>query len=42
MTSQETLEFGFIDEIILSDKTSSITKLMDGFEEYYTREVLKK
>jgi len=42
MTSKEALDFGFIDEIILSDKTSSITTLMDGFEEYYTREVLKK
>jgi len=42
LTSQEALDFGFIDEIIISDKSSSITKLMDGFEEYYNREVLKK
>mgnify|MGYP000601166938 CR=1 FL=1 len=42
LNSQEALDFGFIDEIIVSDKTSSITTLMDGFEDYYTKEVLKK
>jgi ATP-dependent Clp protease protease subunit len=42
LNSQEALDFGFIDEIIVSDKTSSITTLMDGFEEYYNREVLSK
>jgi ATP-dependent Clp protease, protease subunit len=42
LNSQEALDFGFIDEIILSDKTSSITTLMDGFEEYYNKEVLRK
>lgn len=41
LNSQEALDFGFIDEIIISDKTSSITTLMDGFEEYYNKEVLK-
>ena len=41
LNSQEALDFGFIDEIIISDKTSSITTLMDGFEDYYNREVLK-
>ena len=41
LNSQEALEFGFIDEIILSDKTSSITTLMDGFEDYYTKEILQ-
>ena len=41
LNSQEALEFGFIDEIILSDKTSSITSLMEGFDEYYTREILQ-
>ena len=40
LNSQEALEFGFIDEIILSDKTSSITTLMDGFDGYYTKEIL--
>jgi ATP-dependent Clp protease protease subunit len=42
LNSQEALDFGFIDEIIVSDKTSSITTLMDGFDEYYNREVLSK
>jgi ATP-dependent Clp protease protease subunit len=42
LNSQEALDFGFIDEIILTDKTSSITKLMDGFDDYYTKEILKK
>jgi len=42
LNSQEALEFGFIDEIILSDKTSSITTLMDGFDDYYTKEILNQ
>ncbi len=42
LNSQEALDFGFIDEIILTDKTSTITTLMDGFEEYYNKEILKK
>jgi ATP-dependent Clp protease protease subunit len=42
LNSQEALDFGFIDEIILTDKTSSITTLMDGFEDYYNKEVLSK
>lgn len=42
LNSQEALDFGFIDEIIISDKTSSITSLMEGFEDYYNREILKK
>ncbi len=42
LNSQEALDFGFIDEIILSDKTSSITTLMEGFDDYYTKEILKK
>jgi hypothetical protein len=41
LNSQEALDFGFIDEIIVSDKTSSITTLMDGFEDYYQKEILK-
>jgi ATP-dependent Clp protease protease subunit len=42
LNSQEALNFGFIDEIIISDKTSSITKLMEGFDDYYAKEILKK
>ena len=41
LNSQEALDFGFIDEIIISDKTSSITTLMDGFDEYYQKEILQ-
>lgn len=42
MTSQEALEFGFIDEVIKSDKGSSVDKLMEGFDEYYSKEILSK
>jgi ATP-dependent Clp protease protease subunit len=42
LNSQEALEFGFIDEIITSERGSSIVQLMDGFDEYYTKEILKK
>ena len=42
LNSQEALDFGFIDEIILGEKTTSITTLMDGFDDYYTKEILKK
>jgi ATP-dependent Clp protease protease subunit len=42
LNSQEALEFGFIDEVILSDKTSSITSLLDGFDDYYNKEVFGK
>ena len=42
LNSQEALEFGFIDEVILSDKTSSITSLLDGFDDYYNKEVFSK
>ena len=42
LNSQEALDFGFIDEVILSDKTSSITSLLDGFDDYYNKEVFGK
>jgi ATP-dependent Clp protease protease subunit len=42
LNSQEALDFGFIDEIITSEKGSSIVQLMDGFDDYYTKEILKK
>lgn len=42
LNSQEALDFGFIDEIILTDKTSSIVTLMEGFDAYYNEEILKK
>lgn len=42
LNSQEALDFGLIDEVIVSEKGSSITKLMEGFDEYYSKEILKK
>jgi len=42
LNSQEALDFGFIDEVITSEKGSSITRLMEGFDEYYKSEVLNK
>lgn len=42
LNSKEALEYGFIDEVVASDKGSSITKLMEGFDEYYQLEVLNK
>jgi ATP-dependent Clp protease protease subunit len=42
LNSQEALDFGFIDEVILSDKTSSITSLLEGFDDYYNKEVFSK
>jgi ATP-dependent protease ClpP protease subunit len=38
--SDEALDYGFIDEIIGLDKSPSITTLMEGYDEYYQREVL--
>jgi ATP-dependent Clp protease protease subunit len=42
LNSQEALDFGFIDEVITSEKGSSITQLMEGFDDYYSKEILKK
>jgi len=38
--SDEALNFGLIDEIVGVDKSSSITSMLEGFEEYYNKEVL--
>lgn len=40
--SDEALQFGLIDEIIGLDKHDSMTKSLEGFDEYYANEVLKK
>lgn len=40
--SDEALEFGLIDEVIGIDKNHSISKIMDGFDKYYDKEVLNK
>ena len=42
LNSQEALDFGFIDEIIITDKSTPITTYLEGFEDYYTKEILKK
>jgi ATP-dependent Clp protease protease subunit len=40
--SHEALEFGLIDEIVGLEKNESIEKQLDGFEQYYNKEVLSK
>jgi ATP-dependent Clp protease protease subunit len=40
--SKEALDFGLIDEIIGLDKIDSIDKQLEGFENYYNKEVLSK
>lgn len=42
LNSQETLDFGFIDEIIITEKATPITTYLEGFDDYYTKEILKK
>ena len=42
LNSQEALDFGFIDEIIITDKAKPISTYLDGFDDYYTKEILKK
>jgi ATP-dependent Clp protease protease subunit len=42
LNSDEALKFGLIDEIIGLDKTSSISSHLEGFEDYYNKEILKK
>jgi ATP-dependent protease ClpP protease subunit len=39
-TSDEALSFGLIDEVIGVDNSKSITNYLDGFEEYYKKEVM--
>ncbi len=38
--SDEALQFGLIDEVIGVDKNKSITNFLEGFDEYYKKEVL--
>jgi ATP-dependent Clp protease protease subunit len=38
--SDEAKEFGLIDEVIGTDKSKTITNYLDGFDEYYQKEVL--
>jgi ATP-dependent Clp protease protease subunit len=40
LNSQEALDFGLIDNIIITDKSTSVISLLDGFDDYYNKEVL--
>jgi ATP-dependent Clp protease protease subunit len=42
LNSQEALDFGFIDEIIITDKATPISTYLEGIDDYYTKEILKK
>jgi len=42
LNSQEALDFGLIDEIIITEKATPITTLLDGFDDYYNKEVLRR
>jgi len=42
LNSKEALDFGFIDEVISTEKTSSISTLLEGFDDYYNKEVFGK
>ena len=41
-TSDEALEFGLVDEVIGVDKNKSITQMLEGFDDYYQKEVMSK
>ena len=41
-TSHEALDFGLIDEVIGLDRNDGIDKQLEGFEDYYQKEVLNK
>jgi len=38
--SDEAKEFGLIDEVIKTDRTKTITEMLDGFDDYYKKSVL--
>lgn len=42
LNSQEALDFGFIDEVIITDKSTPITNYLEGFDDYYNKEILKR
>ena len=41
-TSDEAMNFGLIDEVIGTNKNKSMTQMLEGFDDYYTKEVLVK
>ncbi len=43
LNSKEALDFGFIDEVFINEtKATSITTLMEGYDEYYDKEVRQR
>lgn len=40
--SDEAKEFGLIDNVVGLNQNKSMTEMMEGFDEYYTKEILKK
>jgi ATP-dependent Clp protease protease subunit len=40
--SSEALNYGLIDNVIGLDKGKSIDNMMEGFDDYYTKEILKR
>lgn len=40
--SDEALAFGLVDEVIGADKNKSITQMLEGFDDYYQKEVMNK
>jgi ATP-dependent Clp protease protease subunit len=40
--SDEALAFGLVDEVIGVDKNKSITQMLEGFDDYYQKEVMTK
>jgi ATP-dependent Clp protease protease subunit len=40
--SDEALKFGLIDEVIGLDRNPSVTKMLEGFDDYYAKEVMNK
>jgi ATP-dependent Clp protease protease subunit len=40
--SDEALSFGLVDEVIGVDKNKSITQMLEGFDDYYQKEVMTK
>ena len=40
--SDEAVEFGLIDTVIGLENNQSVTSLLEGFNEYYQREVLNR
>lgn len=42
LNAQEALDFGFIDEVLITEKSTPITTYLEGFETYYDKEILKR